>query len=121
MRSHGATDFPDPNSNGNFQSSGNGNVSQAIMQAAQDACQHLLPSGGQPSPQQNAQAAKSALKFSRCMRSHGVSNFPDPQVSGGSVGFPLGQGIDTRSPGFQAAQRACQSSGPGASNSNSGS
>ena len=118
MRSHGVTDFPEPNSNGNFQSSGNGSVSQSTTQAAQTACQKLLPSGQQPSSAQQAQATQNALKFSQCMRSHGVSNFPDPQVSSGSVGFPLGQGIDTKAPQFQAAESACQSLIPGGSQSN---
>ena len=49
--------------------------------------------------------------MSRCMRSHGVPNFPDPKFpSGGGVGIQLnGNGIDPNSPAFQAAQKACGS------------
>jgi hypothetical protein len=61
-----------------------------------------------------------ALKFSQCMRAHGVPGFPDPQQvgSGGGVQLKLGSnsGIDPNSSVFQAAQRACQSlqpAGPG--------
>ena len=48
------------------------------------------------------------------MRSHGVTDFPDPQaVAGGGISIRLkaGQGSDLNpnSAQFQAAQRACQS------------
>jgi hypothetical protein len=48
--------------------------------------------------------ARSELRVSECMRSHGVPSFPDPK--GG--GFDLnGSGIDPQSPAFQAAQKRC--------------
>ncbi|MGO9960454.1 MAG: hypothetical protein ACLP50_31520 [Solirubrobacteraceae bacterium] len=47
-----------------------------------------------------------AVKFSACMRSHGVSDFPDPTV--GSNGLPSWGPIITESPAEQAAQRAAQ-------------
>jgi hypothetical protein len=52
--------------------------------------------------------AKSAdgAKFSSCMRSHGVPNFPDP--SSGKILVGPGSGIDQSSPTFRAAQQACQ-------------
>jgi hypothetical protein len=57
-----------------------------------------------------------ALAFSACMRSHGVSKFPDPS-RGTDGGFQLridGKGgVDPNSATFQAAQRACQSLQPG--------
>src|SRR5258708_13984859 len=38
---------------------------------------------GNPNPgQQNAQALSQALKFSRCMRAHDVTNYPDPNPDG---------------------------------------
>lgn len=56
----------------------------------------------------------SPLAYSRCMRTHGVPNFPDPTVrSGGGFGFSFPQGVDPRSPQFQAADRACKSQLPG--------
>jgi hypothetical protein len=48
---------------------------------------------------------------SRCMRSHGVPNFPDPTTSGG-IGIILPPGFNTNSPAFLAAQQACQALGP---------
>jgi hypothetical protein len=113
MRSHGVPDYPDPNSNGLSVSNGNLGVSQATMNAADHACSHLLPNGGKLTPGQTQQALSQLLKFARCMRSHGVPNFPDPANHQGAVGFHVtkGQqgGIDPQSPQFQAAQRACQS------------
>ncbi len=77
-----------------------------------------MPNGGAPpSPAQQAQMQAQALKFSACMRSHGVPSFPDPQFSGGHVGIRIqggpGTGLDPRSPIFQAAQKACSAEVPG--------
>jgi hypothetical protein len=69
---------------------------------------------GGPRPMSKADQARAldeALKFARCMRSHGV-DIPDPQAEGGGIriGGPGKQnGIDPRSPAFQDAQKACQS------------
>jgi hypothetical protein len=61
-----------------------------------------------------------AYAYARCMRSHGVSNFPDPKVhiSGneGSIGFAVNPS-ETGSPHFETAQRACQRILPAPSNS----
>ena len=44
--------------------------------------------------------------MSKCMRAHGISNFPDPSGHGGiNIG---GTGLNPQSPAFEAAQRACQ-------------
>ena len=60
--------------------------------------------GSNPSP---AQAQQDGLSFARCMRSHGVSSFPDPTPNGG--GFSLSApGINSSSPAFKAAQTACK-------------
>jgi hypothetical protein len=121
MRSHGVPNFPDPDSHGDFITKGgltNGqdvgtNPSQVAK--ANSACQHLLPNGGQPTAAQQQQFLSQGLKFSQCMRSHGVPNFPDPKTGpNGEVGISLGgNGIDPHSPQFQAAQKACQSLMPG--------
>lgn len=51
------------------------------------------------------------VKYSDCMRSHGVSNFPDPSPGGG---FNIrGLGAETDSPAFTSAQNACASLQPG--------
>ena len=82
MRSNGVPNFPDPNAQGVIQGSGIDPNSPAFQKAMQ-TCQKLTPNGGKPTPAQQAQAKAQALKMSECMRSHGVSNFPDPGSSGG--------------------------------------
>jgi hypothetical protein len=47
-----------------------------------------------------------ALAHAKCMRSHGIPDFPDPNAHG-NILFSLG-GIDTDSPQFQAADKTCQ-------------
>jgi hypothetical protein len=132
MRSHGVPDFPDPSSGAgggsSIQQSSNGgatsitvdghklNVSGPAFQKAMQTCQRLQPQGPPISGAQLAKLQKGALKMAECMRSHGVPNFPDPQVSAGpdgrGVGIRLGakggrSGINPQSPAFQAAQKTC--------------
>jgi hypothetical protein len=86
MRSHGVPSFPDPTSSA-------GNTKEAAVRAfkdlsnsqvvaAQTACQRLQPNGGRPSQAQIAQHLSDLLAFARCMRTHGLPNFPDPTSSG---------------------------------------
>ncbi len=55
------------------------------------------------------------LNFARCMRSHGVSNFPDPTSPGADKEFLLGQvpGVNPQSPAFQSGDAACKHLLPG--------
>ena len=115
MRSHGVSNFPDPNGQGVIQiSSGTGiNPGSPVFASARSACQKLLPNGGQPTAQQQAQAQQQMLAFSICMRGHGIKDFPDP--SGGGIQLHSGPGSDLNpnNPQFQAAQQACQKNLPG--------
>ena len=66
------------------------------------ACGSSSPSSaGLTSPNQ-AQAQRDILNFARCMRSHGVSNFPDDLDSHNVPG------INPSSPAFKTAQTTCQ-------------
>ena len=59
----------------------------------------------------------SALAFSRCMRAHGITGFPDPD-SQGNLALPKsgpGTKFDPKSPQFKAANNACKSLMPGGS------
>jgi hypothetical protein len=109
MRSHGDRGFPDPNSQGLFP-----HPAGPQYQSASRACGHLLPS--QPlTAAQKQEHVRQALKFSACMRSHGVPGFPDPIIvqGGTAVGLEPPHGIDRNSPKFQAAVRACREFEPG--------
>jgi hypothetical protein len=119
MRRNGVPNFPDPSSGGDLTiGPGSGiNPSSPAFRKAQQTCSKLLPHGGQPTPQQVAQARQQALKFSACMRGHGVKDFPDPTFSAGRIAIQVkggpGTDLNPRSPVFQAAQKACRSDLPG--------
>ena len=109
MRSNGLPNFPDPQ---NFDG---GNLKLTIhqfggrapgspqFQAAMSACSHLLPTDGgaapQQTPQQLARQGANGLSFAKCMRSHGVTRFPDPNAQAQlTVEMVQAQGIDIHSP-----------------------
>jgi hypothetical protein len=119
MRAHGVPNFPDPSADGaiSISASSGINPQSQQVQSAQEICDKLLSLGRRAhSPAAQAQALANALKFSQCMRSHGVTGFPDPQSSGDGVRISLkvsaSGGLDPRSPLFQAAQKACGSALP---------
>jgi hypothetical protein len=77
-------------------------VAAAAVIAACGSSSPTSPSAaGQTNPNQ-AQAQRDILSFARCMRSHGVSNFPD------DLDFQKVPGIDASSPAFRTAQTTCQ-------------
>jgi hypothetical protein len=48
------------------------------------------------------------------MRSHGITNFPDPFENSHQIGFNTnGTGIDQNSPRYKAANKTCQPLLPG--------
>jgi hypothetical protein len=143
VRSHGVPSFPDPTTgsgggihiqasaspSGQSMSVNGVPVNAPAFQTAQKDCAKYLPQGG--AHVSNAQLAKlqaAAVKMGECMRSHGVSNFPDPTVQkgpNGGVGIGIkvtaqnGGGPNPQSPAFQSAQKICQpilekAGGPGA-------
>lgn len=121
MRAHGVPNFPDPNGQGVIQGSGIDPNSRQFQSAQQKCAKDLGGGLGTLSPAQIAKQEAAALAFSKCMRSHGVTDFPDPQFgSGGGIRISLhaksGGGasdLDPNSPIFQNAQKACGSLLPG--------
>ena len=69
-------------------------------------------SSGKPRGGSRSAAASAGIKYSECMRVHGVPNFPDPTSVGAGVQFS-GTDINTQSPAFASAQNACQKLLPG--------
>jgi hypothetical protein len=115
MRSHGVPNFPDPDANGGLRlqaGPGTGiDPNSPTFKAAQQACESLQPT---VSPEEREQAYEALLKFAKCMRAHGISEFPDPDPDGGlRIQARNGGGLDPNSPTFQAAQQACQKYMPG--------
>ncbi|MGH8326339.1 MAG: hypothetical protein ACRET2_06220 [Steroidobacteraceae bacterium] len=136
MRSHRVPSFPDPNATSGFQVQVSGyhstvrqgpvpgvNEKSPAFSAAQIACQKLLPGGAAAPGQQHASAAAMALAraAARCMRAHGVPNFPDPGTFmpstppadtaldniNGAV-FLIPDSIDLQAPAVQHAVTACK-------------
>jgi hypothetical protein len=70
----------------------------------------LSACGGSSSPSSGsaASAADSALKASKCMREHGIKNFPNPETApGGGTTLKFNKGEVSRQT-MEAAQRACR-------------
>jgi hypothetical protein len=113
MRSHGVPKFPDPTSSGaipkeSLQQLG---VSSSQLQAAQRACQRLLPNGGQPTPAALQRSWSNFLRFAQCMRRHGVESWPDPTRYPRHPDRPYFDlqraGIDPNAPKITTEIRAC--------------
>jgi hypothetical protein len=113
MRTHGVTNFPDPDSQGDFPPF-HALVSAQASAAARQACKHLLPhgAGGGAGTRGDREKLALALGVARCMRAHGFPTYPDPPgptaSSQGSGTRFHGTGIDTKSPRFQAAESGCE-------------
>ncbi len=116
MRSHGIPDFPDPTTSPgggvSFQINGGPgsdlNRSNPRFVAAGKACRRLLPGEGQAPAPLSAQRIAAEVSWARCMRSHGLPGFPDPNSQGA---FDSSK-FDESSPAFQAAGSACKSRQP---------
>jgi len=62
-----------------------------------------------------ATASTSLVKYSECMRSHGVPDFPDPSTTQGpnafgldGYNFNLPANLNTQSPAYQSADETCR-------------
>jgi len=69
---------------------------------------------GQPSGQNQVQQQQArALAYARCMRAHGVPNYPDPTFTSNGVTNHSPQGVDPNSPTYKAAEQDCAKYRPG--------
>jgi hypothetical protein len=86
MRSNGVPNFPDPQPGGGalFRIPAGSNPTAPAFRAAQAKC-HKLLGAGPPGPgsttHPSAQTLAKLLGIARCMRQHGVPQFPDPQTT----------------------------------------
>jgi hypothetical protein len=112
MHSHGVPNFPDPTSNGEIPKDKIAPLAGSPQfQAAQSACQHVMPASGL-GPQETAQQTRTrladALAFARCMRARGFPSFPDPTNQGQlTPQMVTAAGIDLHQPGLLRAGLAC--------------
>lgn len=78
MRNHGILNYPDPGA-GVGAAMRKVDLSSPQYRAAMKVCLKILPNGGGiPSTPLPPKVLAEALKFTQCMRSHGVPNWPDP-------------------------------------------
>jgi hypothetical protein len=114
VRTHGVPNFPDPNGSGVITKEAAikafKEVSNSQVEAAQTACQHLQPNGGEPNRAQLAQHLSDLLAFAGCIRTHGIQNFPDP-TSGGELTHQMlaSAGVNLHQPAVLQAADACVS------------
>ena len=102
MRADGVPNFPDPHTGrGPIFSMSGIDASSPAFQTAQAKCQKLMdgPVGGPFSlgarTHPSAQTLAKLLRIARCMRQHGVPQFPDPQTSVPSNPRAGGAGVIT--------------------------
>jgi len=128
MRSNGVPDFPDPKSGAGalFDLPAGTSPASPAFRTAKAKCESLLPGGRPPVPgsrtDPSAQTLAKLLKIARCMRAHGVPQFPDPLTavpSNPNAGAPVDitdfdgailvfpSAIDTQAPAYRQALTAC--------------
>jgi len=116
MRAHGVSQFPDPAPGGGLVLPNSIDVNAPAFQAAQRACNKLLP-GGAPGSRSSEAAKLEILKMARCIRAHGVPDLPDPTTTPPTTpparGLAVGRGgvflvvPDAQAPAFRHAAAAC--------------
>jgi hypothetical protein len=109
MRAHGDPGWPDPDTQGNFEV--NGPAELTGYQEANKACGKLEPRQAL-APAVFQQKLTEELKYTACMRSHGVLSYPEPNTKAlerGLVGPGYSPASVANTPQFQAATLACRS------------
>ena len=105
MRAHGVPSFPDP---GASHSPGGALKQAPAFRSAMQTC-NKLQGGGAPTGTSVPEARRiAALAQAKCIRDHGVPNFPDPTFpSTGGEFIPPAPGFDPQAPAYRHAAAAC--------------
>ena len=118
MRDHGIANFPVPQVTVTT-TPGGGSVAireaaptglgaSPKLEAAQNACKGFQQAIGNSVAGPHGPSKQTFLAFARCLRSHGLSTFPDPDPQGQITGQMISAaGVNTRSPAFLTDARAC--------------
>lgn len=110
VRSHGVPNFPDPGGDGQIPKEAAvralRGVGDSRAEAATNACANLNPAG-QGSPALTVAEQRDYLRAAACMRSHGITDFPDPTFPGGRLSLSIPAGIDTTSRRYTQAAQIC--------------
>lgn len=116
MHSHGIKNFPDPSNGGLSLATSPGTdtvmadgitFSGPAFESGVKSCK-FFGGGTGPPPISGAQQEQMIAK-ARCIRTHGVPNFPDPTFGPGGegVGINLAPGDNPQGPAVRRAARAC--------------
>jgi hypothetical protein len=118
MRDHGLSSFPDPTMT-DHDGQQVAYVTATIpvdpspaFKTAQKACQGILPPPINASPTQLAQQRQTReqhlLAFARCLRDHGIPEFPDPTSQGQlTLAMVNAAGVDLHAPTVLTAAKTC--------------
>jgi hypothetical protein len=111
-RANGMPNLPDPQ----IDSNGRANFPNGTPEppaSVRRACQSIydrLPASARDDAARPPADMQALLRYARCMREHGVADFPDPDAAGN---FRAQAGsTDPKSPSFQRAMQACRQLDP---------
>jgi hypothetical protein len=110
MRTHGLSDWPDPDSGGVFDKSKLRQLGYSVsrVRAVEDGvCNRLLNSGASPGYTITPADRVDYLKAAACMRTHGFPDFPDPTFANSNVQTNVPSSIDQDSSPFKSAAETC--------------
>ena len=119
LREHGLPNVPDPVVATDGPAKGQGILDKSALKADADglvdqaitACKAAIAAAdiatSQNSTNISQQELQARLALARCIRAHGVPNFPDPNPTTGDVSPP--PGLSKNSPSILAAIQACPS------------
>ncbi|HEY3726741.1 MAG TPA: hypothetical protein VGL51_06185 [Solirubrobacteraceae bacterium] len=116
MRSHGVSNFPDASAGGGFDIPSTIDTRAPVYLSAQQTCARLQR-GAIPRHKPSERQKRVAVAFSKCVRTHGLGDFPDPSLSipppssvqgmiRGGLYWALPAGT-VESPAFRTAASAC--------------
>jgi hypothetical protein len=117
MREHGV-DMPDPSANGGrlrFQVGGDSGISPKEFEEAQKACSKYMK-GIKPrelSEEEQQESKDAALAHARCIREHGIENFPDPTFgANGEAQLRIDKNMGIDHDELREAEKACEDTLP---------
>src|SRR5262252_4569619 len=111
LRAHGVPDYPDPNASGQEPPGAKQLIFTPHGQAAVGACSSWSKRIRNDDAAQNQVVTGEYVRFARCMRAHGLPDFPDPAYAEGRVEFVLSasqDGFDPHSPRVLAKAHHCE-------------
>jgi hypothetical protein len=119
MRANGLPDFPDPQlQGGGIGISAPQGADAAKVNAATQKCKQYLPNGGEPT-KLDPQRLEKLRKLAKCMREHGITDFPDPTDQGIQINGNTAH-LNPDDPKFKAADEACAQFRPAAPSGSTG-